>query len=124
MKFRFSNRGQVSTELLVGVFILFIFLIIVFLQNYFVSNSTLLVSDVYEKKGECLRLAFAISKVYTEGSGTQITFDLANDANIIALQKMVAIGDNYCGFLAMVQNSTLAPGKITLRNTNGIVIFS
>ena len=124
VKSKFSNNGQVSTELLVGVLILFVFLLIVFMQNSFVSNSSVAATDVYAKNGECLQLAFAISKVYTEGDGTKITFELANDANIISLQKTVLIGENYCRFLARASDNYLTPGTITLSNLDGVVVFS
>ena len=124
MKFNFSNKGQVSTELLVGVLILFVFLMIVFVQNSYVSNSTQLVGTIYLKQGDCLRLAFAISKVNTEGLGAQMVFELTNDANIISSQKLVMIGENYCKFIARTNNTSLSPGIITLRNYNGVVEFS
>lgn len=124
MNHDFSFRGQVSIETVFAVAIVLIFLLVVLIQNFTVSNSIGLVNSIYPKKGECLRLAFAISEVYFEGSGTQLTMNLENTTNIISSEKSVKIGENYCSFLARAQDKNLSIGSVRIENISGMINFS
>ena len=124
MLLNFSSRGQVSAELLAGVLLLFIFLIIVFVQNFFVSDSTQTAATIYKNHGACVSLAFSVSKVYSEGSGAKINFWLDSNAQIISVQKFVKMGDDFCSFLARTTDANLTVGNVTLSNVNGVVVFS
>ncbi len=124
MKHSFFSRGQVSAETLLAIIMVFIFLMIVFLQNYTVSYSNETVFGAYSKKGECLRLAFAISKAYTEGDGTSISYDLSMNADIVPQEKSVKIGDDYCRYLAVANAYSLSPSMLSITNSNGVIVIS
>ncbi len=121
MKYKIFSKGQVSVETLLAIVIVFVFLMIVFLQNYSISGANDTISSTYIKKGECLRLAFAISKAYTEGDGTSINYNLSENAQIIPLEKSVKIGEDYCRFLAISNPYSLSPSTLTITNNNGII---
>jgi len=125
VKYKIFSKGQVSVETLLAIIMVFVLLIVVFLQNYTVSYSNETLMDIYTKKGECLRFAFAISKAYIEGAGTSISYDLKENTEILKQEKFVKIGEDYCRFLAIPSQSySLSPSTYIIRNNNGLIEIS
>ena len=107
--------------MLVAVIILFVFLLVVILQSFTINNSSSTLGQIYTVRGECMRLAFAISQVYSEGNGAESVFVLDDSARILSFEKSVSIGGVSCGFLARSTDYNLSPGTILLKNNSGIV---
>ncbi len=121
MKFDFNNRGQVSAEMLFSVIILLIFLIDVFVQNSIVSASTNSVSISYSNKSQCLKLAFSLSEVFSQGPGAKIMLELEKDATVHSTTRQVIVGDEFCSFTAKTNDYSLSAGQVILENNNWIV---
>jgi hypothetical protein len=124
VKHKTFTKGQVSVETLLAIIIVFVFLMVVFLQNYTVSYANETLSSTYIKKGECLKLAFVISKAYTEGDGTSINYTLSESADVIPSEKSVKIGQDFCRYLAISNQYSLSPSVLTITNNKGVISIS
>jgi hypothetical protein len=118
-----SSRGQVSTELLVAVIVLLAFFVSVLIYNSLMtSDSNLIVSGI-KARGDCTRLAYMISEVYSSGDGAAAFFDLDQPA-AISSKRYVSFGGINCRFLANTGDYSLGEGKISLVNQDSNVIIT
>ena len=121
MKLFFSENGQVSAEMLFSVIVLLLFLIAVFVQNSIVNSSTNLASTAYSNKGQCLKLAFSISEVFSQGNGAGMIIELEKDAVINSTSRQVIVGHEFCSFNAKTNDYSLMVGRVVLENNNWVV---
>ena len=117
-------KGQVSVETIIAFAILLILLVIVIVHNLNVSNSAKLLEQKYKQENECTTLAYIISETYSQGKNSEIAFELSQDANIFAEQRVLKIGEQYCGFLANAEDANLSAGNIKIMNREGTIQFA
>lgn len=116
-------KGQISLETIMAIVAMLILLALVLAHNSNVENSAELFGEKFEEKGQCLKLAYIISEVYSQGENTRISFSLEADANVLSAYKLVEINQQHCGFLANADDAELVEGGIIASNSNGQVVF-
>lgn len=116
-------RGQISLETIMAVGAMLVLLAMVLAHNSNVENSAELLGQKFDENSKCLKLAYIISEVYSQGEGTRISFELETDANVLSAYRVVEIGQQHCGFLANADNAELFGGWVTASNSNGQVGF-
>ena len=123
MFLKVSNKGQASIEILVAVIILFVFFASVIVYNSTItSDSDLIVSGITQR-GNCTKLAYMISEVYSNGNGAS-TFFMLDESATVSSKRYVSIGSMSCKFLANTIDYSLSAGKITLTNKDNNVIIT
>jgi len=94
------------------------------IHNSLVLESAKLAEETYGKKQDCLRLAGLISEVYSQGSGTKATLETKNNAAILNEQRIVQVGEEYCGFLGNAPATDIPAGEVTIQRIGSGVAFS
>jgi len=119
-----ENNGQVSTETLVAVVIIFLLFVVILAYNSMVSDSSTIVADSIKNKSNCLKLSQIISSVYSNGEGTSTTFQSDFNAQIFGSKRTIQIGDEFCSFLANTTDKSIGPNDYTLTNVDWNIIIS
>ncbi len=115
------EKGQVSVEMVFFVTILFLFFLLVLVNNInqdylkraFESNSIDL--------GVCNRLSYLISSVYASGSGQKLSYVL--EKNAVVDKNFIYVGGVYCSFIGIANDSNIVSGNVVVKNLSGIVVL-
>ncbi len=116
-------KGQISLETLMAIGAMLVLLVMVLAHNSNVKGSAELLSEKFDENNKCLKLAYIISEVYSQGENTRISFQLETDANVLAAYRVIEINQQHCGFLANAEDKELSRGRIIASNSNGQVVF-
>ena len=122
-KKRLNGKGQASIEAMVGFGILLALFAMVLAHNLNVSGSATLIEQKNAEQKECLQLAYLISELYSQGSGTRMNITLEKDANVISEHRVVVVGQQQCMFLANADDATIPAGTLIIENQNQQVGF-
>jgi hypothetical protein len=113
--------------MILAIIIIFIFFIIVFINNTFINDSSKTLRETFAERNECVKLAYLITEVYSEGDGAQTQISLDMNAQVFAPQRTVKVGEQFCGFLANLKSSldgNAFVGDVVLENEDGNINIS
>jgi len=119
-----NSRGQASMEVMIAIAVLLIFFAAILFQNSFMRDDSEVIAVGIAENSECMKLAYLISEVYSNGKGSEATIEINVPTKVLSAQRMVNVGEHYCKFLANSSDYDLGAGTFNLKNSNGSIVFT
>lgn len=121
------DKGQVPLEIILAISVILICLTFIYVTASVRNIQKDELMRVYANDSRCIKIALAISNVYSSGPRSRLLFEI--DKNAFIGDKNVTISENgqvaaYCEFPAKVQPVQLGIGKVEAKNVSGKVVLS
>ncbi len=120
-----KKRGQISTEFLFSIAIIFLIFLFILFFTYEKSRDTNEKNIELKLRNECIKFSNIVSDVYSSNSGTLVNtktthnVSIFDDKRIVVKYEGVEVPCTYSGY-AHDKNFT---GNIKIKNENGVIVI-
>jgi len=112
-------RGQISSELIASVIIIFLLFVVVFAYVSQRNQESVQLRDFYSRKNTCNLVANQISYIYSTTKNSESIFFIDMDVNVFG--SYIEAGPITCYFQGTANPASLHIGNVILRNNKGVV---